>query len=156
MFTIIALLLVYPIWVLVHEGTHALTASYFGATIESFKPYPNRSLGRFTWGSVRWRGALSVHERGLVSFMPRVPAFVATLLLPLAAYYELPDAVLVLLAGGLVDQVVNFLGISSGSDLQKWCGSFSFNNPWYWRAIGQTTALMFGGVALSIRFLGGI
>jgi hypothetical protein len=149
MSTIVALLLVYPLWVLVHEGTHALVAKRFGATVESFKPYPNTSTGRFTWGSVRWRGTLSDHENAIVSFSPRVPAFVATLLLPLAAYG--PDFAIVLVAGGLVDQVVNFIGMSERSDLSKWSDGWG-HNPWHWRCAGQTIAIVSAALTLVIRF----
>lgn len=150
--TVIAALLVYPVWVLIHEGSHALTAKYYGATIVTFQPWPNTSLGRFTWGSVSWTGLLSRNEHGRVGIAPRVPAFVATLLLPLFAYYKLPDELLILLAGGLIDQIVNSLGISTNSDMQDWCRSFG-HNPWFWRAIGIMTALMFGSAALQARFL---
>lgn len=148
---IIALLLVYPIWALIHEGSHALVARGLGAEILTFKPWPNKALGRLTWGSVQWRGGLTSHERGLVSIAPRAPALLATIALPVLVYSGAPDFVSVLFAGGLVDQVVNSLGINENSDLQEWCRSFTYNNPWYWRAIGLTTALMFGGVALLIR-----
>ena len=149
--TWLALVLVYPLWVLVHEGTHALVARHYGCTIEKFRPWPHRlDSGRFVWGSIRRRcGELNGTETGWISFSPRVPALIACAVLVVSAWAHAPIWVLVLLAGGLVDQAVNSIGYTAGTDLQRWCAAWD-HPPWTWQIFGGSvvgTVLLGCGLA---------
>jgi hypothetical protein len=141
--TWVALVLVYPIWVLIHEGTHALVAIRFGCTIEKFRPWPHRlESGRFVWGSIRRHTPLGVtyRQRGWISFAPRVPALLACGALVTLSWLGEPVWVQVLFAGGAIDQVVNSIGLREGTDLRRWCSAWE-HLPWTWRIAGGSVGV---------------
>lgn len=43
------------LWILVHEGSHALTTLFKGGKVLSFKPWPHRENGKFYWGRVTYQ-----------------------------------------------------------------------------------------------------
>jgi hypothetical protein len=133
----VALVLVYPLWVLIHEGTHALVARRLGCDILRFRPYPHRLPdGRFVWGSIRRAcGELTPHQEAAIAFAPRVPAISVCALLVCVSLLSAPIWVQVLLAGGAVDQIVNSIGHHEKTDLRRWCSGWN-HNPWTWRIVG--------------------
>ena len=80
-----------------------------------------------------------------------VPAL-ATFAMPLAAYLQSPDVLLVILAGGAIDQAVNSIGMVDATDLRKWCDDLG-TNPWYWRAVGWGAVMMCGSLSAYFRFI---
>ena len=133
---ITALIVAYPCWVLIHEGLHALCVVLLGGRVNRFKPWPHMTGGRFVWGSIRWTGEFSDKQRGWVSIVPRIPAVIAIFLLPFVSGW-----LWWLLLGGAIDQFINSIGYSEGSDLKKWSNYFGWN-PWWSRIIGIALSLV--------------
>jgi hypothetical protein len=55
-----------------HEGTHALTAKAFGATITEVRLWPGMYKGHFYFGLTRWRGGLTHGETAFALFAPKL------------------------------------------------------------------------------------
>ena len=62
----------YFLGVVMHEGSHALSAKAFGAEILEFSVLPSIRDGRFYFGYVRWQGYLTDCEKVWSLLMPKV------------------------------------------------------------------------------------
>jgi hypothetical protein len=93
----------YFLGVALHEGSHAVTAKAFGATITGFRVLPGRHhrTGAFTFGYTSYRGQLSRNEKAVFFLSPR-----ATNLAMLGGYAALVGA------GGLPDNHYAQVGLA--------------------------------------------
>ena len=143
-FSIIAAILVYPLWMWIHEISHIRMADkLIGVTDVEMKLYPHMYGGSFWWAFVFYRlqRAPRKQEQFLISLAPRIPDLIACALAPLAFLFGIYPLG-ILLAGGIIDLFVGSLGRSPLSDLQK-AASTGYMSEWELRGPGLVLACCF-------------
>ena len=117
---------VYFLDVALHEGSHALMASAFGANVVEMRVLPSRYNGRMYFGLTRWEGQLERHQLAWVLISPTMVhgalltgyAFLVGLGgLPSNAYAQLGLAVLA--TGSWVDFSKDIVAFTLGNDIMK-------------------------------------
>jgi len=116
--------LTYFIWAYIHEYSHLSAIRHtIGISKYEIRIIPHKHEGRFYWARITYKCIAHPTEYDLarIAFAPRVPAFVAALMFPIAPL--LPDTVFwfwsVFFAGGIVDTITGSIGWNENSDLQK-------------------------------------
>jgi uncharacterized membrane protein len=51
---VVTALLLYPVWVVVHEGAHALVVIGHGGKVKAFRPWPHRRNGEWVFGWISY------------------------------------------------------------------------------------------------------
>lgn len=119
--SIIATILVYPLWMFIHEWSHLKMADRT-VGVEWYKMflYPHTYNGHFYWARVQYLiyREPTKWEMLLISLAPRIPGLVGLLLAPLAFWLGIYPLG-ILLAGGIIDTFVGSTGFTPASDLQK-------------------------------------
>jgi hypothetical protein len=129
----------YFLGVALHEGSHAVTARAFGATITGFRVLPGRHhrTGAFSFGYTSYRGVLSRNEKALFFLSPKLTNLVmlggyASLVgldaLPDNAYAQLGLAVLA--TGAWVDFSKDVLAFRPENDLLRFHALYGREREW--------------------------
>src|SRR5574343_1712300 len=119
---ILSLLFVYPLWVLIHEFSHIITAkALVGIIYWKIIPYPHRDENGTLWFARCFyytKTSADKLSQAAIAWAPRIPGAIATILFPVAVYLSNWELT-ILLAGGMIDMVVGSVGRNPESDLQK-------------------------------------
>lgn len=141
------LVLVWSLWVVVHEASHALAAKLLMKAQDfHFKMYPHiTEEKKFLFASVSYLVPVTARtekKEALVLLAPRVMNLVAAIAFPFLLLFPMPMAMFwgILWGAGLIDLFVGSLGISSVSDLRKAAKLLKFN-PTLIRVFGFTVIL---------------
>ena len=156
---VIAIVLVVPaffLWSAIHELSHYLMARAFRrVTWVSFKIYPHtHQITGFRWASVVWNYEgpdITSREQAAISSAPRIPDLLASIALPIGAWFiegTWLGVWLVLLGGGLVDLAVGSIGANKYTDLQR-CAVGIGVSPWLLRVIGWSVVVVVASVTIA-------
>ena len=154
--SILAAILVYPLWMWIHEMSHIKMADRLIGVIDyKMKLYPHKFGGQWWWAFVFYKlpREPNRHEQFLISSAPRIPDIIACLLTPIAFYFHL-FPIGILLAGGIIDLFVGSIGRSSLSDLQKAADS-GYVKIWELRGPGIVLSIVFTIFSIVAVVLGG-
>lgn len=138
------------LWAYIHERAHLFAAQQLvGVRDYNISILPGFLNDAWYWAYISY--TLERHptdeEEFVISMAPRAPAMVACILLPFVAWLGWWPLI-ILVGGGLVDQINGSLGIRETSDLRK-AAVYMKQNPWRLRAVG----LMWAFISLSFSLL---
>lgn len=141
------LVLVWSLWVIIHETSHALAAKLLMKAQDfHFKLYPHiTEEKKFLFASVSYMVSTTVRtdtKEAIVLLAPRLMNLVAAIAFPFLLLFPMPFAMAwaILWGAGLVDLFVGSLGISSESDIRRAGKLLNFNSNVI-RILGLATIL---------------
>ena len=136
--SLIAAVITYPLWMWIHEYSHIRAANkYVGVEWYKMYLYPHKFNGVFYWARCQYllKREPSSYELYKIAEAPRIPDFIACILLILASAFHLYPLVILLL-GGVIDLFIGSLGIHPESDIQKEA-RYGRMNLWYLRTFNM-------------------
>lgn len=155
---VVTALLLYPAWVVVHEGAHALAVLAVGGKVQAFRPWPQKRNGEWVFGWIGFKlngGELVVYTAPyIVDTVAFVGLFVAAVVLggPVSVGGVVASvAMLAPVVNTCVGVLGRYRGVSSMADLERvdWQAATAFLvQSWVYAA-------MVGGVvgAVVVRWL---
>lgn len=139
--------LAYLLWAFVHEYSHVWTADRLvGVVHYTIDLRPRRVNGGFQWAHTRYYMIRPPKkwERVAILCAPRLPSFLACVLLPVGVALGLHGYMLllwlVLMGGGVVDMITNSIAISTHSDLMRAAKTLG-RSVWWFRLLGFSMVL---------------
>jgi hypothetical protein len=149
---IISLLLVFPLWSIIHELSHITAAKLVFHDISPWKiiPWPHKHEGKFYWARCSYTIPLSASyydEQSDVWSAPRIADWVlGGIFIIVGIFYPIA---LIFAVGAVIDIFVGTLGIDKQSDIQLEA-TLSNKNIWSLRIRNIVSIILFMMVIISI------